>query len=85
MNDHENTITDGINPTPHQNAKSDDDKFIEAVKHLDLKEYGSKDPVTPEELIKILKEDVVYAFERPGSWEGSNMLTVLNSHGFIGY
>ncbi len=85
MIDHENTITDEISPTSYQNAKSDDDKFIEAVKCLDLKEYGSKKPMTPEELIKILKEDVVYAFERPGSWEGSNMLTVLNSHGFISF
>ncbi len=84
MIDHENTIPNGINKA-HQNVKSDDDKFIEAVKHLDLKDHGSKEPVTPEKLIKILKEDVVCAFERPGSWEGSNMFTVLNSHGFISF
>ncbi len=84
MIDHENTIPSGINKA-HQNVKSDDEKFIEAVKRLDLKDPILKTPVTPEQLIEFLKDDVVYAFERPGSWEGSNMLTILHSHGFIGY
>ena len=43
----------------------------------------TREPLTPEELINILKEDVVLAVERPGSWEGSNMLNVLRCHGFF--
>ena len=57
--------------------------FVEAVKELDLKYPMTDRPVTPRELINILKEDVVLAVERPGSWEGSNMLNVLESHGFF--
>ena len=57
--------------------------FVEAVKELDLKHPMTDEPVTPRELIDILKEDVVYEVTRPGSWEGSNMLTVLQSHGFF--
>jgi hypothetical protein len=57
--------------------------FAGAVKELGLKHPMTERPVTPRELIDILKEDVVYAVVRPGSWEGSNMLTVLQSHGFL--
>ena len=57
--------------------------FVEAVKKLDLKHPMADEPVTPRELIDILKDDVVYAVSRPGSWEGSNMLMVLQSHGFF--
>jgi hypothetical protein len=57
--------------------------FVEAVKKLDLRHPTAEKPVTPRELIDILKDDVVYAVTRPGSWEGSNMLTVLQSHGFF--
>ena len=57
--------------------------FVEAVKKLDLKHPMTDEPVTPCELIDILKDDVVYAVSRPGSWEGSNMLTVLQCHGFF--
>jgi len=57
--------------------------FADAVKDLDLKHPATDRPVTARELIDILKEDVVYAAVRPGSWEGANMLTVLQSHGFL--
>jgi len=57
--------------------------FIEAVRELDLKDPLTREPVRPIELIRILKEDVVLSVERPGSWEGSNMLEVLASHGFF--
>jgi hypothetical protein len=57
--------------------------FVKAVKKLGLKHPITEEPVTPRGLIDILKEDVVYAVTRPGSWEGSNMLTVLQSHGFF--
>ena len=59
--------------------------FTEAVKALDLKEPFTDKPISPEELIDILKEDVVYALKRPGSWEGANMIDVLVSHGFLKY
>ncbi len=57
--------------------------FEEAFKELELTDPWTREPITPEELIGILKDDVVLAIERPGSWEGSNMLDVLRSHGFI--
>ncbi len=57
--------------------------FVEAVKALELKDPFTKAPVKPLELINILKEDVVLAVQRPGSWEGANMLVVLQSHGFF--
>jgi len=56
--------------------------FAEAVRELALKDPFTHEPVTARELMDILKEDVVYAAIRPGSWEGANMLTVLLSHGF---
>jgi hypothetical protein len=57
--------------------------FADAVKQLDLQHPMTDKPVTPRELIDILKEDVVYAAIRPGSWEGSNMHEVLMCHGFF--
>ncbi len=57
--------------------------FVEAVKALGLKDPFTQAPVGPRELITTLKEDVVLAVQRPGSWEGANMLTVLQSHGFF--
>ncbi len=57
--------------------------FEEAFKELELTDPWTREPITPEELTNILKDDVVLAVERPGSWEGSNMLTVLRCHGFF--
>jgi hypothetical protein len=57
--------------------------FIQAVKALELKDPMTKEPVSPSALIAILKDDVVLAVERPGSWEGSNMRDVLRCHGFL--
>jgi len=57
--------------------------FEEAVRKLDLKQPITARRVSPQELLSILKEDLIHAAERPGSWEGSNMLTVLESHGFF--
>ena len=57
--------------------------FAQAVKILDMKEPFTDKQLTPEQVIEILKEDVVLAVERPGSWEGSNMLEVLSCHGFF--
>ncbi len=58
-------------------------RFEEAVKELNVIDPLTKEPVTPEELLTILKEDVVFAVDRPGSWEGTNMLEVLHCHGFF--
>ena len=57
--------------------------FAGAIKELGLKHPMTERLVTPRELIDILKEDVVYCIARPGSWEGSNMLAVLQCHGFF--
>lgn len=57
--------------------------FEEAVKELDLRHPLTERPVLPFELINVLKEDVVLAVERPGSWEGASMLEVLHRHGFF--
>lgn len=57
--------------------------FTEAVRELALKDPFTHEPVTPSELIETLKADVVFALQRPGSWEGANMLVVLQSHGFF--
>jgi hypothetical protein len=59
--------------------------FADAVKALDLKDPMTNRPIEPLELIDILKEDVVLAIERPGSWEGANMRVVLQSHGFLSH
>ena len=57
--------------------------YEEAVKELELTDPSTKKIVTQEELTAILKEDVVYAAIRPGSWEGANMHEVLMCHGFF--
>ncbi len=56
--------------------------FEQAVKELELTRPFGTEPVSAQELIDTLKEDVVLLVERPGSWEGSNMLHVLRCHGF---
>ncbi len=57
--------------------------FREAVKELELQDPKNKQDITPDQLIEILKNDVVQALEKPGSWEGSNMRVVLESHGLF--
>jgi hypothetical protein len=80
MNDNADTGPNGNDFTLHSVK---DKQFIEAVTRLDLKDPITKEPVTPVMLIDTLKDDVVYAVERPGSWEGANMLEVLYCHGFL--
>ena len=57
--------------------------FEEAVESLGLFGPEEKTPVTPEQLLEILKRDVVYALVRPGSWEGSAMYDLLSKHGLV--
>lgn len=42
----------------------------------------SHGPLDLPRLISMLLEDVALAMRRPGSWEGANMITVLQSHGY---
>ncbi len=39
-------------------------------------------PLTVKALLAMLAEDAALTIDRPGSWEGSNMTTVLQSHGY---
>ena len=57
--------------------------LIEAIRNLDLTDLVTRDLITPVELMQMLVEDVVQAAERPGSWEGANMLQVLTCHGLL--
>lgn len=57
--------------------------FEQAVKQLALTWPWNDDPVDAQALLETLKEDVILAVERPGSWEGANMRNVLRSHGFL--
>jgi hypothetical protein len=56
--------------------------FGQAVKALELTWPGTDERVTAKALLEVLKEDVILAVERPGSWEGANMHQVLRCHGF---
>lgn len=38
--------------------------------------------LTLEGLVAMLAEDAAMVIQRPGSWEGSNMHTVLTAHGY---
>ena len=63
---------------------SDDDaKLIEQsldlMSHSEANTHGTLD--LPR-LAAILLEDVALAISRPGSWEGANMIQVLESHGY---
>jgi hypothetical protein len=57
--------------------------FEQAVKELALTWPFTKEPVDAKALLETLKEDVILAVNRPGSWEGANMLQVLIAHGFF--
>ncbi|MCP3942607.1 MAG: hypothetical protein GY710_14120 [Desulfobacteraceae bacterium] len=57
--------------------------FTQAIRELDLRHPISQRPLSSQELINFLKEDVVLAARRPGCWEASNMMQILLCHGFI--
>jgi hypothetical protein len=54
-------------------------EFLELRGQSERSSHGN---LTLETLTKMLLEDVALAVRRPGSWEGSNMNQVLNSHGY---
>jgi hypothetical protein len=45
-------------------------------------DFNSHGPLTLQRLMDMVAEDVGLSVTRPGSWEGSNMRTVLISHGY---
>lgn len=45
-------------------------------------EFNSHGPLDMIVLAEMLLEDVALTVSRPGSWEGSNMIQVLTSHGY---
>jgi hypothetical protein len=57
--------------------------YEQAVKALELRLPITKVPISARVLLATLKEDVILAVERPGSWEGANMRDVLRCHGFL--
>jgi hypothetical protein len=57
--------------------------FEQAVKALELRLPITKVPISAQVLLDTLKEDVILAAKRPGSWEGANMRDVLRCHGFL--
>jgi hypothetical protein len=63
---------------------SDDDarliaQGLESMRHSEANTHGTLD--LPR-LAAMLLEDVALAVRRPGSWEGANMIQVLESHGY---
>ena len=44
--------------------------------------FNSHGPLTVKKLAGMLLEDAGMVISRPGSWEGSNMVDVLRSHGY---
>jgi hypothetical protein len=57
--------------------------YEQAVKALELRLPITKVPISARVLLNTLKEDVILAAKRPGSWEGANMRDVLRCHGFL--
>ena len=57
--------------------------YEQAVKALELRLPITKVPISARVLLDTLKEDVILAAKRPGSWEGANMRDVLRCHGFL--
>ncbi len=54
-------------------------QFLAANQNLTANTHGA---LTLQTLAALLLEDVALMMRRPGSWEGSNMATVLQSHGY---
>lgn len=54
-------------------------QFLAATKAVTQATHG---PLDMPKLTALLLEDVALMVRRPGSWEGSNMATVMQSHGY---
>lgn len=55
------------------------EEFMDANQSSVFNSHGPLDMIV---LAEMLLEDVALAVRRPGSWEGSNMIQVLTSHGY---
>lgn len=54
-------------------------QFLDANRETTANTHG---PLTMPKLTAMLLEDVALMVRRPGSWEGANMATVMQSHGY---
>lgn len=50
--------------------------------HARSKGFTSHGALTLSKLLTMLTEDAAMVISRPGSWEGSNMAQVFQSHGY---
>jgi hypothetical protein len=58
-------------------------KVVENCNDADKRNgFTSHGQLTVATLLEMLAEDAAMTNSRPGSWEGSNMQTVLDSHGY---
>ena len=49
---------------------------------LNRERYLESDKISMNELVTMLLSDVANVIDRPGSWEGNNMVQVLRGHGW---
>ena len=54
-------------------------QFLATTEGVTASTHGQLDM---RKLTALLLEDVALMVQRPGSWEGSNMATVMSSHGY---
>jgi hypothetical protein len=54
-------------------------EFLAATQAVTYSTHGA---LTLPRLTALLLEDVALMVRRPGSWEGANMATVMQSHGY---
>jgi len=59
-------------------------ELVKVCTEIDAEREGATThgPLTVERLLVMLADDAGMIISRPGSWEGSNMATVLSSHGY---
>jgi hypothetical protein len=56
------------------------EQFLEQTKDKISSTHG---PLTMETLVTMLLKDVATTMSRPGSWEGTHMISVLEAHGYL--
>ena len=52
------------------------------LSYQSISEANSHGPLDIKRLAEMLLADVALSQRRPGSWEGANMMTVLQAHGY---
>ena len=57
-----------------------DEATIRAISYL--KDPNTGEPLTPQDVIQVLADDLGMTNTRPGSWEGANMQNVIDGHGW---